>query len=135
MENSYTNPGFEKAKVHSHRVAFIFQQEEEMVGGFGDDTLFFLEGDNSFVVIGTKISIVGTSESELEFRLLRILGESCGKVTVFPKISLITTNSADDDAIERNGSINITTVNRKDMFFASGPFPCSEKDIGRRILR
>jgi len=46
-----------------------------MVRAFGDETLLLLEGKNGLVEIRAKVGVVGTSDRELKFRLLRITGK------------------------------------------------------------
>ena len=58
-----------------HCIVLFLQKEIELEGGFRDDTLALLEGDNSLVKIGTKIRVVGTSERELDFHFLCVLGK------------------------------------------------------------
>jgi hypothetical protein len=102
---------------------------------FRDDTLLFLEGNNSLVKIGSKICVVRVSERELEFRLLCVFCELCGKVSMFTKKRFVTTNGANNDAVEWDRSVYVTIINSKDMGFSSGPFTSSDKAISRRILR
>ncbi len=99
-----------------------------------NSTLMLLEGDDSLVEDWAEVRVVRTGERELELGLLSILSEFRGEIAVFPKIYLVRTNSANDDAVKRHCSFYIFTVNREDVIFCSSPSSSGNKVVGCRIL-
>jgi len=107
-----------------------------VVTSSGNIALVFLESKNSFVVVGTKIGIVGMRDRKLEFRLLSFLAEFQGEISMLSKINLVITDCANDDTVKRLRIFwIITTVHRKDVVFRSCPLSSSKKSIRSSILR